>query len=131
MDNSELIESLYSLSKYRTAPKISSNNKILLLKELKYSIKRYEWFTIGIMALSSRDALNALWNLENHFNWKHIKDLKVQKGNEPVFLKANQKNNDAYIRNEYGLGEGILITEQHSDIENASDTWGPFPLDFF
>ena len=48
-----------------------------------------------------------------------------------VFLKANQSSGEIRIRLEEGLGEGILISSQHSSQEKELFTWGPFPLNFF
>ena len=48
-----------------------------------------------------------------------------------VFMKGNQKTGDVYIRSEYGLGEGILLTCQYNDLNRNSITYGPFPLSFF
>jgi len=48
-----------------------------------------------------------------------------------VFLKANQKTSNVFIRSENGLGEGILITCQYEEGAKESNTFGPLPLDFF
>ena len=48
-----------------------------------------------------------------------------------VFLKANQKTGNVFVRSENGLGEGILITCQYDEDAKGSNTFGPFPLDFF
>ena len=46
-------------------------------------------------------------------------------------MKGNQKTGEVYIRTEYGLGEGILLTCQYDDPSKNSMTYGPFPLSFF
>ena len=46
-------------------------------------------------------------------------------------MKGNQKTGEVYIRSEYGLGEGILLTCQYDDPTRNSLTYGPFPLSFF
>ena len=120
--------SLSSLRKLRNAPKINNNEKMLLLNELKAMINDYDWFTIGIMAPTSKQALEALKELEDYFEWGHIDCLNLIEINKPVFLKANQKSNEVYIRAEINLGEGILLTGQSSNFEIGSDTWGPLPL---
>ena len=48
-----------------------------------------------------------------------------------VFLKANQKTSNVFVRSENGLGEGILITCQYDEGTEESNTFGPLPLDFF
>ena len=48
-----------------------------------------------------------------------------------VFLKANQKTGNVFVRSENGLGEGILITCQYDEDTKESNTFGPLPLDFF
>ena len=48
-----------------------------------------------------------------------------------VFLKANKKTSNVFIRSENGLGEGILITCQYDESAKESNTFGPLPLDFF
>ena len=49
----------------------------------------------------------------------------------PVFLKGHQLRGDFRVREEAGLGEGLLITGHHPDSPEAEDTWGPLPLDLF
>ena len=69
------------------------------------------------------------WLLEEYkYNMK-IAEKPIEDG--PVFLKANQKTGDIYVRIEYGLGEGILLSCQHNEEGRDADTIGPFPLDFF
>ena len=48
-----------------------------------------------------------------------------------VFLKANQKTGNVFVRSENGLGEGILITCQYEENSSKANTFGPLPLDFF
>ena len=48
-----------------------------------------------------------------------------------LFLKANQKTGNGFVRSENGLGEGILITCQYEEDAKISNTFGPLPLDFF
>lgn len=47
----------------------------------------------------------------------------------PVFLKGNQRTGTYLLREEAGLGEGILISGQHPDQPELAQTWGPLPLD--
>ena len=90
-----------------------------------------DWFTIGIMAFSSHEAISRLRGMESLYHWSPMKIKENPKEEGPVFLKANQKTQDIYIRIESGLGEGILLSCQHNDQNKEADTFGPFPLDFF
>ena len=83
------------------------------------------------MASSSKLSLFILRELENYFNWTAMKVAEKPDEDGPVFLKANQKTGDIYIRIEHGLGEGILLSCQHNEASQNSNTFGPFPLDFF
>ena len=58
-------------------------------------------------------------------------NLDSLSANGSVFLKANQKTSNVFIRSENGLGEGILITCQYDEGVKESNTFGPLPLDFF
>ena len=58
-------------------------------------------------------------------------NLDSLSANGSVFLKANQKTSNVFIRSENGLGEGILITCQYDENASESNTFGPLPLDFF
>ena len=48
-----------------------------------------------------------------------------------MFLKGNQRNGGFRVRQEGGLGEGLLITGHNPEAPEAEDTWGPLPLDLF
>jgi hypothetical protein len=48
-----------------------------------------------------------------------------------VFLKGNQRSGSYLLRQEDGLGEGLLITGHHSEDPSVEGTWGPLPLDLF
>ena len=83
------------------------------------------------MAASAQDAIAALRQLEAALGWDAL-----SLGGEPlpeggVFLKGNQRNGNAMVRAESGLGLGILISGQAPSNPDAEDTWGPLPLDFF
>ena len=62
---------------------------------------------------------------------KYLTSLESLHGDGGVFLKANQKTGNVFVRSENGLGEGILITSQYEEDAKESDTFGPLPLDFF
>jgi len=125
------INSLKDLNRYSSAPMINDAQREILLNELKIYIKNSDWLTIGIMASSSKVGISSLKELERFFDWSEmtIKNIPTQDG--PVFLKANQKNGEAYVRLENGLGEGILLSCQSNNQSINAYTFGPFPLNFF
>ena len=101
------------------------------MNELALSMKDCDWFTVGIMANSSENALLALRKLEKRQNWTSHRLLSSPDQAGPVFLKANQTSGQVHVRIEYGLGEGILISGHSADESQMTTTWGPLPLDFF
>ncbi len=131
MQDSE-IRSLADLNEYRTAPDLTTDQYYQLAIQLRNQISLADWFTVGIMAPTSKDAISTIRKIEQSLGWVEMNIRIDTNTQEPVFLKANQKTGDIYIRVEYGLGEGILITSQ-KDIDDTSNssTYGPFPLDFF
>ena len=122
---------LYDLNKLRTSPEINHSDRVSMMKELVNSMEHCDWFTIGIMAQSYDDAINALRKLEKRQHWPTHQLLARPEQEGPVFLKANQVSRQAHVRIEYGLGEGILISGHSSDESQMTTTWGPLPLDFF
>ena len=125
------IESLNDLNLLRTAPELTNYQINKLYDELIFHLDSSDWFTIGIMALDKNTALKTLRDIENRLKWSPM-TLKTNSFIEgPVFLKANQHTGDIYIRNENGLGSGILLSCQHYDKNKISQTFGPFPLEFF
>ena len=54
------INKLVDLNNLRTAPQLSNNQEKKLLKELKANILNADWITIGIMAPSDNQAIEAL-----------------------------------------------------------------------
>ena len=125
------IKDLRDLNYFKTAPILSSQQRNNLMNQLIECMKDSDWFTIGIMATSSELAISTIRTIESFFTWDSMNILKTPKEDGPVFLKANQKNGDIYIRIEYGLGQGILLTCQHNDSGKDSLTLGPFPMNFF
>ena len=83
------------------------------------------------MAKSDEDAKKTLNSIIQKFNFKSFKVFDDINAIGNVFLKANQKTGEVYIRSENGLGEGILLTCQYDDLSIHSQTYGPFPLNFF
>ena len=125
------INELVDLNQYKTAPILNSSQSEKLSRELNPKILSSDWITIGVMAKSDEEAKFVLRTIiqKYHFvNFKNFEDLKAV-GN--VFMKGNQKTGEVYIRSEYGLGEGILLTCQYDNPSQYSVTYGPFPLNFF
>ena len=83
------------------------------------------------MAPSSNRAILILKEIESHFHWPEMKVATKANGEGPVFLKANQNTGDVHVRIEHGLGEGIILSCQHNENQKDTETFGPFPLDFF
>ena len=125
------INELIDLNKYKTAPILNLSQIQKLSKELDSEIKKSDWITIGVMAKSDKDAKNALKMFVHKYPFMNFKDFEKLKATGNVFMKGNQKTGEVYIRSEYGLGEGILLTCQYNDPSQNSLTYGPFPLCFF
>ena len=125
------INELADLNKYKTAPKIDLSQFKKLFQELNTKILDSDWITIGVMAKSDKEAKIALGTIIQKYNFMHFKEFEDLKAMGNVFMKANQKTGEVYIRSEYGLGEGILLTCQYDNPELNSITYGPFPLNFF
>ena len=126
-----LINQLIDLNKYKTAPNLSLSQTQKLAKELDEQIVKADWLTIGVMAKSDFEAKSALRTFNQKYSYLNFKDFEKLKAVGNVFMKGNQKTGEVYIRSEYGLGEGILLTCQYNDLSQNSVTYGPFPLDFF
>ena len=125
------INKLVDLNNLRTAPQLNNSQEKKLLEELEANIFNADWVTIGIMAPSDNKAIEALQSIAKKYasiNFGNLGSLHADGG---VFLKANQKTSNVFVRSENGLGEGILITCQYDEGANESNTFGPLPLDFF
>jgi len=125
------INKLVDLNKLRTAPKLSNSQEKKLLEELEANIFNADWITIGIMASSDNKAIEALQSISKKYSSIKFQNLGSLHADGGVFLKANQKTSNVFIRSENGLGEGILITCQYDENASESNTFGPLPLDFF
>ena len=125
------INKLVDLNNLRTAPQLSNSLEKKLLKELEANIFNADWITIGIMAPSDNKAIEALQSISKKYFSIKFGNLSALHANGEVFLKANQKTSNVYVRSENGLGEGILITCQYDEGAKESNTFGPLPLDFF
>ena len=125
------INKLTDLNSLRTAPLLSDRQEKKLLEELEANIFNADWITIGIMAPSDNKAIEALQSISKKYASIKFENLDFLHADGCVFLKGNQKTGNVFIRSENGLGEGILITCQFDEDSKESNTFGPFPLDFF
>ena len=125
------INKLDDLNNLRTAPKISDKRVKKILEELEANIFNADWITIGIMAPSDNKAIKSLKSISKKYSSIKFGNLSSLHADGSVFLKANQKTGNVFVRSENGLGEGILITCQYDEDTKSSDTFGPLPLDFF
>ena len=125
------INKLVDLNNLRTAPKLSYGQEKKLLEELEENILNTDWITIGIMAPSDDRAIEALQSISHKYSSIKFGNLGSLHADGSVFLKANQKTSNVFVRSENGLGEGILITCQYDEGAKESNTFGPLPLDFF
>ena len=125
------INKLIDLNNLRTAPQLSNIQEEKLLKELEVNIFNTDWITIGIMASSHTKAIEALQSISKKYSSIKFGNLDSLHAEGSVFLKANQKTGNVFVRSENGLGEGILITCQNDQDAKESNTFGPLPLDFF
>ena len=125
------ISKLTDLNSLRTAPKLSDWQEKKLLEEIEANIFNADWITIGIMAPCDNRAIEALQSISKKYVSIKFGNLDSLHADGCVFLKGNQKTGNVFIRSENGLGEGILITCQFDEEAKESNTFGPFPLDFF
>ena len=125
------INKLVDLNNLRTAPQLNKSQEKKLLKELEANIFNADWITIGIMAPSDNKAIEALHSISKKYSSIKFGNLGSLHAKGGVFLKANQKTSNVFVRSEYGLGEGILITCQYDEGAQEANTFGPLPLDFF
>ena len=125
------ITNLSDLNHLRSAPFLDKSESEDILSQINIKIKDSDWITIGIMATNEQDAKKALNSIIQKYNFKFSKNFNELTASGNVFLKANQKSGEVYIRSENGLGEGILLTCQYNDLSIHSKTYGPFPLNLF
>lgn len=122
---------LRDLRSLRQAPAISPEARPVLRRELEAALAGCDWFTIGVMAADATTAIATLRACEQALGWKPLHEPVDPLPGGPVFLKGNQRNGGLLIRQEEGLGEGLLISGHVEGNGEAGDTWGPLPLDFF
>jgi len=125
------INKLVDLNSFRVAPKLNNSQVNILFGELESKISKADWMTIGIMAPSDNKAIEALQSISKKYSSIKFGNLGSLQANGGVFLKANQKSSNVFVRSENCLGEGILITCQYDEDAKESNTFGPLPLDFF
>ena len=125
------INKLVDLNNLRTSPQLSISQRNKLLEELELNIFNADWITIGIMAPSDNKAIESLQSISKKYSSIKFGNLSTLHADGGVFLKANQKTGNVFVRSENGLGEGILITCQYDEGAQESNTFGPLPLDFF
>ena len=125
------INKLIDLNTLRTAPQLSNSQFKKLFEQLETRISNADWITIGIMAPSDIRAIEALQSISKRYSSIKFGNLESLHAYGSVFLKANQKTGNVYVRSENDLGEGILITCQYDQDDQESNTFGPLPLDFF
>ena len=125
------INNLVDLDSLRSAPQLSKCQIKKLLKELEAKVFAADWLTIGIMAFNDYEAIKALHSISKKYPSIEFSNLNSLHASGSVFLKANQKTGNVFIRAENGIGEGILLTCQYDKESEGSCTFGPLPLDFF
>ena len=125
------INKLVDLNNLRTAPQLSKSQVKKLLEELEANILKTDWLTIGIMAPRDYRAIESLQSISKKYASIKFRNLDFLHADGCVFLKANQKTGNVFVRSENGLGVGILITCQYDVDSIESNTFGPLPLDFF
>ena len=125
------INNLVELNSLRTAPKLCNSQVKKLLEELEAKIFNADWVTIGIMASSKIEAIEVLQSISDIYSSIKFENIDALFADGSVFLKANQKTGNVFVRSEIGLGEGILITCQYDQDPEEFNTFGPLPLNFF
>ena len=125
------INKLVDLNNLRTAPQLSDSQVKNLLEELEANILKTDWLTVGIMAPCDNIAIESLQSISKKYASIKFGNLDSLHADGCVFLKANQKTGNVFIRSENGLGEGVLLTCQYDIDSLESLTYGPLPLDFF
>ena len=125
------INNLLDLISLRSAPQLSKDQIKILSEELESKIFAADWITLGIMASNDHEAIKALKSISKKYSSIKFRDLDSLQADGSVFLKANQKSGNVFIRSENGLGEGVLLTCQYDVDSLEAFTYGPLPLDFF
>ena len=124
---------LDDLRGHRTAPSLADVQRQQLQEELCQRVGACEWCTIGVMAPGSEAALAALLSFQQALGWEPFEEvsLAAELPSGSVFLKGHQRTGKVWVRQEAGLGEGVLVSGHSESNPDVEDTWGPLPLDFF
>ncbi|AKN60767.1 hypothetical protein WB44_06290 [Synechococcus sp. WH 8020] len=125
------INGLADLNRLRSAPPLSAIERKNLKTELIAEMSHFAWFTVGVMASSSIEAMTCLRDLELAMGWPSMQLADETRIDSGVFLKANQSNGCIRIRAEEGLGQGFLLSGHQVESQHSGPTWGPLPLDLF
>ena len=129
------ITGLADLNRLRSAPQLCALERKNLKTELIAEMAHFAWFTVGVMASSSSEAMTCLRDLELAMGWPSMQREDETTISGGVFLKANQSSGCIRIRAEAGLGEGFLLSGHQAESESLSPlsgpTWGPLPLNLF
>ena len=125
------INGLADLNRLRSAPPLSAIERKNLKTELIAEMSHFAWFTVGIMASSSIEAMTCLRDLELAMGWPSMQLADETRIDSGVFLKANQSTGCIRIRAEEGLGQGFLLSGHQVESQHSGPTWGPLPLDLF
>ncbi len=129
------ISGLADLNRLRSAPPLSALERKNLKTELIAEMNHFAWFTVGVMASSSTEAMDCLRDLELAMGWTSMQLEDETRIDSGVFLKANQSTGCIRIRAEAGLGTGFLLSghqvESQQPGSQSGPTWGPLPLDLF
>ena len=92
------INKLVDLNNLRTAPQLSNSQGKKLLEELEANIFNADWVTIGIMAPSDKKAIGALQSISKKYSSIKFGNLGSLHADGDVFLKANQKTRNVFVR---------------------------------
>jgi hypothetical protein len=129
---------LASLRGLRSAPSLDAAQRQDLRRALSQRLAACQWFTVGVMAPDRLSAVTCLRSLEASLGWPPLQEESCVESSGKdagpggsVFLKGNQRNGGFRVREEAGLGEGLLITGHNPEEPEVEDTWGPLPLDLF
>ena len=125
------INGLADLNRLRSAPPLSAIERKNLKTELIAEMSHFAWFTVGVMASSSTEAMTCLRDLELAMGWPSMQLADETRIDSGVFLKANQSTGCIRIRAEEGLGQGFLLSGHQVESQHSGPTWGPLPLDLF
>lgn len=132
MSSTEVV-CLADLRGHRTAPPLTEAQRQQLQQELRQRVGDCEWCTIGVMAPGSEAAQAALLSFQQALAWQPFEEASVaaELTSGSVFLKGHQRTGKVWVRQEAGLGEGVLVSGHSESNPDREDTWGPLPLDFF